>query len=79
LSAKNADYANSSDPFANFKLSEMVGVPVEKGMLVRMTDKLKRISNLCDKPPAVASESCEDTCLDLAAYSLILLLWLRRR
>jgi hypothetical protein len=74
---KNADYANSDDPFANFRLSEMVGVPVERGILVRMTDKIRRIANLLDRDPEVADESVDDTLADLANYALILRVWLR--
>src|SRR5262245_42124831 len=43
---KNADYANSHDPFKNFKATTAIGVGPERAMLVRMTDKVSRISNL---------------------------------
>ena len=74
--AKNADYAGSSDPFANFRRSEMVGVPVARGILVRLTDKLARISNLLDKPPAVADERLTNTIDDAISYLAILGAWL---
>jgi len=74
---KNADYANSDDPFANFKLAEMVGVSVERGIMVRMTDKLRRASNLLDREAAVPSETMDDTLADLANYANILRAWLR--
>lgn len=69
---KNADYAGNGDPFANFRTSESVGVSVPRGILVRMMDKLSRVSNLITRPPAVANESLMDTCIDLSNYALIL-------
>ena len=52
--AKNKDYAGDGDPFKNFKLCETLGIcSVEKGMLVRITDKLSRISNLLEKEAEV--------------------------
>jgi hypothetical protein len=76
---KNADYANSDDPFANFKTSTIVGVPVEKAFLVRMGDKLARIGNLLDRPAEVKDESIGDTLSDLANYALLLRIWLEQR
>jgi hypothetical protein len=69
---KNADYASDDDPFANFNGCTKYGISVPKGMLVRMEDKMKRISNLLDKPASVSGESIYDSCLDLANYALIL-------
>jgi hypothetical protein len=74
--AKNADYAGDADVFANFRRSELVGVPVARGILVRLTDKLARISNLLDKPPAVADERLTDTIDDAISYLAILGAWL---
>lgn len=73
---KNADYAKDADPFANFRTSTLVGVPVEKGMLVRMGDKLARVGNLLDKPAECTDESIDDTLADLANYATILRVWL---
>lgn len=72
---KNADYAGDSDPFANFRLVEKLGIcSVETGILVRMTDKMARISNLLqgDRANQVKDESVDDTLIDLANYSVIL-------
>lgn len=69
---KNQDYAGNGDPFANFRASEVAGVGIERAMLVRMMDKISRISNLIQRPPAVVNESLVDTCIDLSNYSLIL-------
>jgi hypothetical protein len=75
--AKNKDYAGNGDPFANFRNSEAVGVSTARGMLVRMMDKVARISNLITRPPAVANESLLDTCVDLAMYALILAAYIK--
>lgn len=72
---KNADYAGDGDPFANFRLVEMLGIcSVETGILVRMTDKMARCSNLLKegKTNQVKDESVDDTLVDLANYAVIL-------
>lgn len=76
VAKKNADYANSSDPFKNFRSSEHVGVPVSRAILVRMMDKLARIANLIDKDPSVITESRKDTIIDIIGYAAILNAWL---
>lgn len=74
---KNADYAKT-DPFGNFKLVEELGITnVEKGILVRMADKISRITNLIDKEAQVKDESIEDTLQDLANYAVILKIYLQ--
>jgi len=78
VKAKCADYAKDADPFSNFKRSAgMSGVPVERGILVRLADKFARIENLLDKENAVADESISDTLLDAMNYFNILLVWLQ--
>lgn len=79
IKLKNADYASSENPFRNFEFANLVGVPVDRGMLIRMTDKLARISNLLDKKNAVKDESIEDTVLDLINYSGILLAYMHSK
>lgn len=72
---KNQDYCGkgeSSDPFKNFRISEQAGVPVEQGILVRMYDKMSRISTLLSQDAQVKDESVQDTLSDLSNYSLIL-------
>lgn len=82
---KNSDYANSPDPFFNFTRVENLGIATtEQGFLTRMTDKLCRISNLIEKAknnegPAVTTESINDTLLDLATYSILLMGYLESR
>jgi hypothetical protein len=76
--AKNSDYADTvNDPYKNFRFCEQLGVcSVEQGIVVRMSDKLSRISNLLSKEAKVSDEKITDTLLDLANYSIILKLWL---
>lgn len=70
--AKNSDYANVDDPFYNFRASAAFGIDVGKGIIVRMTDKLSRISNLLTRDAKVKDESILDTLSDLSNYALIL-------
>lgn len=74
--AKNSDYTGiTDDPFANFARVEHLGIcSIEQGFLVRMTDKISRISSFVQKGTLeVKDESVEDTLLDLANYSLLML------
>ena len=77
---KNHDYSTTEsnwDAYKNFKMVEELGITsVEKWILVRMTDKLTRISNLLDKEWLVSDEKIEDTLLDLANYAIILKIYL---
>ncbi len=77
---KNKDYTGDSvDPFANFRMVEKLGVTdTARGMLVRMSDKFVRICNLIDGRQAqVKDEAIEDTLLDLANYSILMMGYLR--
>ena len=76
LENKNADYAEDGDALKNFSLSELAGVPVARGILVRMFDKMSRISNLLDKDGKVADEKVGDTIIDLMNYANILKVYL---
>jgi hypothetical protein len=73
---KNSDYGNPAqqDYYANFRESLELGIPMEKGILVRMSDKWSRLKHLQHRPPEVANESIEDTAIDLAVYSLLYVL-----
>jgi len=79
VKAKNHDYAGEK-AFTNFELVESLGITtVERGMLVRMSDKMSRISNLIDKSGKVEDEKIEDTLIDLANYSIILSIYLKQK
>lgn len=79
---KNKDYANDGDAFQNFRQIEFLTdnkITLEEGVLVRMTDKMSRISNLLYKSNDVKDESITDTLDDLAVYSLILSIYLSNK
>lgn len=69
---KNDDYADEADPFANFRGSEIAGVPAERGILIRMMDKMNRIGNGLQKEFQVEDERMDDTIEDLINYAAIL-------
>lgn len=69
---KNADYSSGVDPFRNFRNSQAVGVSPERGILVRLSDKITRISNLLDKEADVKEETINDTIEDAINYLAIL-------
>lgn len=76
---KNEDYAKTEDVFANFRGAEFVGLSVEQGIVVRMMDKMSRISRLMTKEAAVKEESVKDTLLDLINYTNILAVYLEQK
>ena len=77
MQRKNADYTTTEDPFSNFRIVEKLGISgVEQWILVRMTDKISRISNLITREAKVKDESITDTLQDLANYSIILKLYI---
>ncbi len=69
---KNSDYANSNDPFKNFEMSLQVGVEPDRAILVRVSDKISRISNLLNRDGNVKDERLEDTIDDAINYLAIL-------
>lgn len=78
--AKGHDYSGTEDTLANLRAVEAFGLcPAEKGVLVRLCDKFKRLSRLVGDgaAPQVQNESVDDTILDMVNY-LILLAALRK-
>jgi hypothetical protein len=69
---KNKDYSIENDAFLNFRHSEVVGVSPERAILIRIMDKITRISNLLDKQATVSDETVDDTIKDTVNYLLIL-------
>jgi len=73
---KNADYAGNDglEPFANFTRVEAMGIcKTEQGFLVRMTDKMSRLSSFVESGKlAVEDESLKDTIVDVINYSVLL-------
>ena len=70
--AKNADYASSGDPLANFRACQKFGVPLTKGIMVRLSDKFARIGNLLEREAKVKDEAIADTIDDAIDYLAIL-------
>ena len=70
---KDHDYAPTY-PFENFMQCEKFGIPAWKGAMIRLSDKYSRIVSLVQKEAKVTDESMRDTLLDLAAYSIIVLI-----
>lgn len=69
---KNQDYARGSDPFANFRLCEVMGLaPTSTGILIRLTDKLRRLASLEHGAAAVSDEKVRDTVIDAVNYLII--------
>jgi hypothetical protein len=69
---KQHDYGQDEDIFANFRLSELSGMPAWQGSVIRMGDKYARISNFIKKGEfKYKEESIKDTLMDMAIYSLI--------
>lgn len=80
--AKNADYTGvGSSPFANFSRVEAMGIcTTEQGFLTRMSDKMSRIASFCAKGELkVKDESVEDTLIDLANYSILMLGYIKEK
>lgn len=78
---KNKGYSGDSpDRWANFRLSESFGVSPFLGVMVRMSDKWIRITNLVRNPDFdQVGESIIDTLMDLAAYALIAICILKEK
>ena len=77
MEVKNHDYAggkHTHEPFANFTRGESMGITTtQKGLLVRMTDKMSRLSTFCQEGEfMVKDESLRDTIIDLMNYGVLL-------
>ena len=77
MATKNHDYSGGKEesrPFLNFTRLEDMGVcTTEKGLLVRMTDKMSRMSTFSESGEfMVEDESLRDTVLDMINYSILL-------
>lgn len=71
---KNAGYAGADNPdsWANFRMAADFGISAFDGVLVRMSDKYIRLTNLRRNPAnEQTGEAVVDTLLDLGSYALI--------
>lgn len=74
LKSKNADYAEKSNIFGNLDMIEALDLgTTEGGIVVRMGDKLRRLSAAARRPLAVKDESVADTVMDLINYAILYL------
>jgi len=74
IQQKNSDYANGTDPFANFRISEQVGVDALRGLFIRMEDKNQRIRAWFNRGDLkVKGEGIDDAFKDLIGYSCLAL------
>ena len=76
MELKNRDYAGNggTEPFANFTRCEAMGVcTTEQGFLVRIVDKLSRMSSFIESGTMhVENESFHDSCVDIINYMVLL-------
>lgn len=76
---KNQDYSGE-DTFKAFKLTEVLGnTTVEQGLIVRIGDKLSRISTLLKQKRQVDDETIADTLSDLSNYAAILAAYMSQK
>lgn len=79
LKNKNADYS-WQEAFRNFDMVENLQIcSAEAWLMVRITDKLTRASNLLKREAKVKDEKIEDTLLDAMNYLWILLVYLKTK
>lgn len=80
---KNQGYSAASkvgDCWHNFRQCENFGIPAPDGVITRMSDKWSRLQSLwLDRANDKVDEPIEDTLMDLAAYSLILICLLKEQ
>lgn len=73
MKKKNHDYAESSDPFQNFKGSTVFTIPPVVGVLLRVQDKMQRINTFARKGElAVKNESVDDAIEDVINYMILI-------
>jgi hypothetical protein len=76
MNLKNRDYAGNhgTEPFANFTRCEAMGIcNTEQGFMVRITDKMSRLSSFLDSGKMhVEDESFNDTVIDVINYMVLL-------
>lgn len=83
LPSKAADYSGAEDWGRNFRVSASLGLcSAERGVIIRMGDKLSRLAQLATPESAaaqVSDETVDDTALDLVAYACCLIALRRER
>ena len=81
MSLKNRDYAGNDglEPFANFTRVESMGIcKTEEGFLVRLTDKMSRLSSFVRSGKLnVKDESFRATCVDVINSMVLLVAYMK--
>lgn len=73
LGKKNHDYAESADPFLNFRTAaETAGIAPKQVVLALLGMKLSRIHQLIGEGKTALNESTEDSLVDIINYALLL-------
>ena len=76
---KNADYAGDWDFFENFiRSAEATWMKVGQTFMYEKSKKMTRVKNLLKKESQVW-ESCIDSLMDDAVYSILMMIWLNRQ
>lgn len=69
---KSADYGKNEDPLANLRASQSFGISPWIGCMIRLNDKVARVSSLILKGK-LSNESVEDSFRDIAVYAILAL------
>lgn len=76
MRSKNHDYSGSSGntPFSNFEMATKMGLPIsrEKGLMLRVMDKIARLVTFLESRELKVKESTEDACIDIINYMVLL-------
>jgi hypothetical protein len=74
MEKKNQDYTGSTnDVFANFRITQFIGVEPELGILMRVSDKIQRLATFINKGELkVQNESAADAIEDIINYVILL-------
>jgi len=78
MEQKNSDYTAGSSVFANFEMTESIGIKPINGLLIRFLDKVQRLKSFAiNGKLEVTGEGVTDAWEDIIGYSFIALglLW----
>lgn len=67
---KSRDYGTGEDPIQNLRASVQLGIEPWKGCLIRMNDKMFRLSKFA-KYNKLTNESAIDSLNDIAVYAIL--------
>ena len=67
---KEHDYGKDEDPLSNVRSAQEWGVAPWVGVMIRLTDKVRRLQTLARKGK-LKNESAQDSLRDICVYSII--------